>query len=720
MKPVLPINTISNWKSKMNQRTLELLRRIGERKDIMLAVLLLAIVFMMVLPLPPVALDILIAINMTISVVLLMMAVYINSPLQFSAFPAVLLITTLFRLALSVSTTRMILLQADAGQIVYTFGNFVVGGNLVVGIVIFLIITIVQFLVITKGSERVAEVSARFSLDAMPGKQMSIDGDMRAGVIDVHEARERRSVIEKESQMFGSMDGAMKFVKGDAIAGLIIIFVNILGGVTIGVTQKGLSAADALQLYSILTVGDGMVSQVPALLIAITAGIIVTRVSSEESADLGSDIGAQVVAQPKAMLIGGVLLVLFGLIPGFPMVTFFTLAAVVTAGGYFIGLRQRNAQTSNQDLPTVLAQGAGAPAARSKPKAGGKPRGKLGEKEEFAMTVPLLIDVDAALQAELEAIALNDELVRVRRALYLDLGVPFPGIHLRFNEGVGAGEYLIQLQEVPVARGLLRPGYLLVQENASQLELLGIPYEEGTPLLPGQPTLWVAKEHQERIEKMRLAALTPDQVVTWHLSHVLREYAEDFIGIQETRYLLEQMEGSYGELVKEAQRIIPVQRMTEILQRLVGEDISIRNMRAILEAMVEWGQKEKDVVQLTEYIRSSLKRYICYKYANGNNILPAYLLDQQVEEQIRGGVRQTSAGSYLALDPTITQSFLEQVRHTVGDLTQMQNKPVLIVSMDIRRYVRKLIEGDYHALPVLSYQELTQQINIQPLGRVGL
>ena len=704
----------------MNQRTLELLRRIGERKDIMLAVLLLAIVFMMVLPLPPVALDILIAINMTISVVLLMMAVYINSPLQFSAFPAVLLITTLFRLALSVSTTRMILLQADAGQIVYTFGNFVVGGNLVVGIVIFLIITIVQFLVITKGSERVAEVSARFSLDGMPGKQMSIDGDMRAGVIDVHEARERRSVIEKESQMFGSMDGAMKFVKGDAIAGLIIIFVNILGGVTIGVTQKGLSAADALQLYSILTVGDGMVSQVPALLIAITAGIIVTRVSSEESADLGSDIGAQVVAQPKAMLIGGVLLVLFGLIPGFPMVTFFTLAAVVTAGGYFIGLRQRNAQTGNQDLPTVLAQGAGAPAARSKPKAGGKPRGKLGEKEEFAMTVPLLIDVDAALQAELEAIALNDELVRVRRALYLDLGVPFPGIHLRFNEGVGAGEYLIQLQEVPVARGLLRPGYLLVQENASQLELLGIPYEEGTPLLPGQPTLWVAKEHQERIEKMRLAALTPDQVMTWHLSHVLREYAEDFIGIQETRYLLEQMEGSYGELVKEAQRIIPLQRMTEILQRLVGEDISIRNMRAILEAMVEWGQKEKDVVQLTEYIRSSLKRYICYKYANGNNILPAYLLDQQVEEQIRGGVRQTSAGSYLALDPTITQSFLEQVRHTVGDLTQMQNKPVLIVSMDIRRYVRKLIEGDYHALPVLSYQELTQQINIQPLGRVGL
>ncbi|MQL47905.1 EscV/YscV/HrcV family type III secretion system export apparatus protein [Photorhabdus khanii] len=703
-------------------RGLELLSRIGERKDIMLAILLLAVVFMMILPLPPFLLDILIAINITISVVLMMMAVYINSPLQFSAFPAVLLVTTLFRLALSISTTRMILLQADAGKIVYTFGNFVVGGNLIVGIVIFLIITIVQFIVITKGSERVAEVSARFSLDAMPGKQMSIDGDMRAGVIDVNEARERRSTIEKESQMFGSMDGAMKFVKGDAIASLLIIFVNILGGITIGVTQKGMSASDALQLYAILTVGDGMVSQVPALLIAITAGIIVTRVSSEDSSDLGNEIGEQVIAQPKALLIGGVLLVLFGLIPGFPTLIFFMLALVVTGGGYFLFQRQRQDNVSQQaDLPSLLAQGAGAPAAKPKAKIGSKAKGgKLSEKEEFAMTVPLLIDVDAGLQAELEAISLNDELIRVRRALYLDLGVPFPGIHLRFNEGMKAGEYLIQLQEVPVARGRLRSEHLLVQEPVSQLELLSIPYEEGEPLLPNQPTLWVAETHQERLAKSGMAVLSMSQVITWHLSHVLREYAEDFIGVQETRYLLEQMEGSYGELVKEAMRIIPLQRMTEILQRLVGEDISIRNTRAILEAMVVWGQKEKDVVQLTEYIRSSLKRYICYKYANGNNILPAYLLDQQVEEQIRGGIRQTSAGSYLALDPAVTQSFLEQMKKTVGDLTQMQNKPVLIVSMDIRRYVRKLIEGDHHGLPVLSYQELTQQINIQPLGRVCL
>ena len=699
------------------------LGRLGERKDIMLAVLLLAVVFMMVLPLPPFLLDILIALNMTISVVLLMMSVYIGSPLQFSVFPALLLITTLFRLALSVSTTRMILLEGDAGQIVQTFGSFVVGGNLVVGCIIFLIITIVQFLVITKGSERVAEVSARFSLDSMPGKQMSIDGDLRAGVIDVGEARDRRAKIEKESQMFGSMDGAMKFVKGDAIAGLIIIVVNILGGIAIGVMQKGLSAGDALQVYAVLTVGDGMVTQIPALLIAITAGIIVTRDASDDSADLGSDIGEQVLAQPRALLIGGALLMLFGMIPGFPSMTFFLLALLVGGGGYWVIYRRRSqAAGAVQDLPALLAQGAGAPSVkpRSKASAAKTKSGKLAEKEEFAMTVPLLVDVDAAIQQDLEALSLNDELIKVRRALYLDFGVPFPGIHLRFNQGLKDGEYLIQLQEVPVARGQLRAGQLLVQETAAQMELLGVPCTEGEALLAGKPVLWAAADQRERLERGGYAFLGMDQVLTWHLSHVLREYAADFIGIQETRHLLEQMEQSYSELVKEAQRIVPLQRMTEILQRLVGEDISIRNLRAILEAMVEWGQKEKDVVQLTEYIRSSLKRYICYKYSSGNNMLPAYLLDQEVEEQIRNGIRQTSAGSYLALDPEVTQAFLDQVRLTVGDVATMQSKPVLVVSMDIRRYVRKLIESDYHDLPVLSYQELTQQINIQPLGQVTL
>ncbi|MGB4876415.1 MAG: flagellar biosynthesis protein FlhA, partial [Candidatus Competibacter sp.] len=312
------------------------LLKLTERTDVMLAVLLVGIIFMMILPLPTHLVDVLIAVSMSSGVILLMISVYISSPLAFSAFPSVLLLSTLYRLALSISTTRLILLQADAGQIVDTFGNFVVGGNLIVGLVVFLIITIVQFLVITKGSERVAEVSARFSLDAMPGKQMSIDSDMRAGVIDMDEARRRRGLVEQESQMFGSMDGAMKFVKGDAIAGLIIIVVNILGGVTIGVLQRGMSAADALHRYAILTIGDGLIAQIPALLISITAGIIVTRVSTEESTNLGADIGGQILAQPKALLIGAALLGAFALIPGFPSATFIALGLLVGGIGFIL------------------------------------------------------------------------------------------------------------------------------------------------------------------------------------------------------------------------------------------------------------------------------------------------------------------------------------------------------------------------------------------------
>lgn len=682
----------------------------------MLAVMLLAIVFMMILPLPTVLIDVLIGINMSIAVVLLMLAIYISSPLEFSVFPTVLLITTLFRLSLSITTTRQILLQGDAGQIVYTFGNFIVSGNLVVGTVVFLIITIVQFMVITKGSERVAEVSARFSLDAMPGKQMSIDGDMRAGVIDVHEACYRRSLIENESQMYGSMDGAMKFVKGDSIAGLIIIVVNILGGVIIGVTQQGLSAYEALELFALLTVGDGLVSQIPALFIAITAGIIVTRVSNEESADLGSDIGDQVTAQPRALLVGGALLVLFSLIPGFPKTTFLVLAAVVSGSGFFLFYQQRKqSESDSSDLPSFVAQ-AGSPAAN--------PRlfhnSKLSEQEEFAMTVSLMFNLDSRLQESLEAVALNDEFARVKRALYLDLGVPFPGIHLRFNEGMSNGEYLIQLHEVPVARGRIKSKKILVTEGNEQIEFLGVPYEKDDDFLPSISSIWVDHSHLEKLQNNHVGFLTPDRILTYHLSLVLKEYAQDFIGIQETRYLLEQMEGSYSELVKEVQRILPLQKMTEIFQRLVSEDISIRNLRVILEAMVEWGQKEKDVLQLTEYIRSSLKRYICYKYANGQNMLPAYLLEQSLEDTIRSSIRQTSAGCYLALDPSVTQQFISDVKQTIGDLSRMPNKPVLVVSMDVRRYVRKLIEAEYYELPVLSFQELTQQINIQPLGRVGM
>ncbi|MCY4059017.1 MAG: FHIPEP family type III secretion protein, partial [Gammaproteobacteria bacterium] len=407
---------------------------ITQRKDVLLASLLVAIIFMMILPLPTALVDVLIGTSMGIAVVLLMLAIYISSAGEFYAFPAVLLLSTLFRLALSITTTRLVLLQADAGAIIDTFGNFVVAGNLVVGMVIFLIITIVQFLVITKGAERVAEVSARFSLDAMPGKQMSIDGDMRAGVIDMDEARRRREKVEKESQLYGSMDGAMKFVKGDAIAGLIIIAINLIGGLVIGVTQRGMDLGQAMQVYSILTIGDGLVAQIPALLIAMTAGIIVTRVSTDETENLASDIGEQFGAQPKALLVAGALMVAFSLIPGFPAVTFLALATL-TAGTGLLLLRassRREAGTAEREVSSILTPVSTETSSEAQIEA------QLRGEQEISLGAPLLVDLSASLQEHIDMRSLNLEAAKVRRALYLDLGVPFPGVHVRFNENLSS------------------------------------------------------------------------------------------------------------------------------------------------------------------------------------------------------------------------------------------------------------------------------------------
>ena len=694
-------------------RAQNLLVAVTARNDIMLACLVVAVIFMMVIPLPTLMIDALIAVNIMTGMLLLMVSMYIPTPLSFSSFPSVLLVTTLFRLALSISTTRLILLNADAGDIIFAFGNFVVQGNFVVGAVIFLIITIVQFMVITKGAERVAEVSARFSLDAMPGKQMSIDGDMRAGVIDLDEARRRRGNVEKESQLFGSMDGAMKFVKGDAIAGLIITAVNIIGGITIGTTQHGMSAGEAVQTYSILTIGDGLVSQIPGLLIAITSGIIVTRVTTEESTNMGADIGRQLLAQPKALMIAGSMMFLFAIVPGFPAPVFLVLAIVLLGTGFLLNqmFKESVASGGEASVPAM------APAGQSADEAA---RRKMGSTDDFSLTVPLLIDVDASVEHAINANVLNDELFKIRRALYLDLGVPFPGIHLRFNDELKDGEYQILIQETPMATGAIRVGHVFCREQASQLDMLGIDYSNGEPFLPGSPTIWVEEANADQLQSAGLPILSVSQVLTYHLSFVLTRYASDFIGIQETRYLLTEMEGNFGELVKELQRVLPIQKITEVFQRLVSEEISIRDLRTISQALVEWGQKEKDTVLLCEYIRGSLRRYISYKYSNGQNMLPAYILTPDAEETIRNGIRQTSAGSYLALDPRVSQKFVDTVKETVGDLSRSRHRPVVVVSMDIRRYVRKLIEKDLYELPVLSYQDLTQEITVQPLDQINV
>ena len=683
------------------------------RNDLVLAAFLVAVIFMMILPLPTWLLDMLIGTNMVISAILLMVAMYLPSPLSFSSFPSVLLVTTLFRLGISIASTRLILLQADAGHIILTFGNFVVGGNLVVGLVVFLILTVVQFVVITKGAERVAEVAARFSLDAMPGKQMSIDGDMRAGTIDMEEAKRRRGLVEKESQLYGAMDGAMKFVKGDAIAGLIIVAVNLLGGIVIGTMQRGMSAADAMKTYSILTIGDGLIAQIPALFIAICAGMIVTRVQAgDDPSNVGKDIGAQVLAQPRALMIAAAVALGMGLIPGMPVPVFLVLALVIGGVGYTLmrGTRKVVDETTGKVTEVPAMQAAG-----EKPR---KP--KTDGSDEFAPTVPLLMDVAAGLQSSFDADTLNDELLKIRRALYFDLGVPFPGIQLRFNESLPTESYNIMLSEVPVSQGRLRPGFLLVRESTQNLDALQISYQTDRKFLPHIPTLWVDASLRDTLKRASIPFMDASQVLTYHLAFVLKKYSADFIGIQETRFLLGAMEVRFPDLVKESTRVLPIQKIAEILQRLVSEDISVRNLRAILESLIEWGQKEKDSVLLTEYVRSTLKRHISYKYSSGQNVLPAYLLAPAIEDQVRGAIRQTSAGSYLSLDPAVSKKLVENIKKAVGNLDTSGQQPVLLTSMDIRRYMRKMIEQDLYDLPVLSYQELTQEINIQPLARIDL
>jgi type III secretion protein V len=677
--------------------------------DIFLAILVVSIISLIVLPMPTPLVDGLIATNLGLAVTLIMLAMYIPSALSLSTFPSILLFTTLFRLALNITTTRLILLDADAGKIINTFGNFVVAGNFIVGGVIFLVITIVQFLVIAKGSERVAEVAARFTLDAMPGKQMSIDADLRAGVIDMDEAKRRRGNVERESQLYGAMDGAMKFVKGDAVAGIIITAINILGGIAVGVLQKGMEIDGAVQTFSILTIGDGLVSQIPALFISITAGIIVTRVSSEEPGHLGGEIGVQVLRQPKALVLGGVVILAFALVPGFPKMQFVVLGTFVGAVGFLI---RRAAVPEGEEAKGFLPAMA--------PAGGKRAPGRAVEGEEFAVTVPLLIDVAASIQEAIRPRELNEELVKVRKALYFDLGVPFPGISLRFNDALDGGVYVILVQEVPMSQGRIAPGRLFVRETEENLRILGIEYETGGGFLPDLPTVWVDEGLRDRLDRAAIPFMEPTRILIYHLSFLLKRHAAEFIGLQETKYLMDRMEERYPELVRESQRVLPVQKIAEVFQRLVQEEISIRNLRTILQALIEWGQKEKDVILLTEYVRMSLGRYISYKYSAGRNILGVYLFDPDVEETVRKAIRQTTGGSYLALDPRAARDLVAAIRKEVGDLAGTAQKPVILTAMDVRRYVKKLIELEIPDLPVLSHQELDREITIQPLGRIVL
>jgi len=674
------------------------------RQDIVLAALLLVTVLMIIIPMPPSVMDMLIALNLAVSLLLLMVALYVNEPLDFSVFPSVLLMTTLFRLGLTISTSRLILLRADAGDIVYTFGDFAAGGNIVVGMIVFLIITVVNFIVITKGSERVAEVGARFSLDGMPGKQMSIDGDLRAGTIDALEAGRLRRVVQKESQFYGAMDGAMKFVKGDAIAGLVIIVVNLLGGIGVGVFMHGMSASEAGSLYTILSIGDGLVSQIPALLISVTAGIIVTRVPGEQRHNLARELTDQLAAQPQSLMVAAVVLVLFGLIPGFPMHYFVLLAAMSGTAAWWV---RRRAREGSKTADGTSADG-GADAANA---------GRPGAQ-------PLQVRVGGALaSASGGASVLSEKIDALRDRKFEQFGVPMPEVCLVIDATLAPDMLDIQLYHESVLSVVMAPDMAMAQfdgeRTAVMLRELVVDDLPSTPVpFGGHRLYWLAHTQRDLWRAHGGAAMEGADRVAQCVSLVIDAHAADFLGVQETRFLMDAMEDRYGELVKELQRQLPINRTAEVLQRLVAEGISIRDLRRVFEALIEWAPRERDQIMLTEYVRLGLRRHITRRFRHGNAHIAGWNVGQGIEDVVRAAVRQTSSGSYADLNVEQTEAIL----NAIDDMLAVHDgtPAVLFTAMDVRRFVRKLVERERADLAVLSFQEVADEPQVRVLGTIDL
>ncbi|MDO7896736.1 EscV/YscV/HrcV family type III secretion system export apparatus protein [Pseudomonas citrulli] len=671
------------------------LRNVSARPELLILTLMVMIIAMLIIPLPTVLVDALIGLNIVISLLVFMGSFYIERILSYSTFPALLLLTTLFRLALSISTSRLILSQADAGEIIASFGDFVIGESLVVGFVIFSIVTIVQFIVITKGSERVAEVAARFSLDGMPGKQMSIDGDLKAGAIDAAQAREKRSVLERESQLYGSFDGAMKFIKGDAIAGIIIIFVNFIGGMAIGVGQLGMDLSMALSTYTLLTIGDGLVAQIPALLIAIGAGFIVTRVNGDDS-NLGRNMLSQMLGNPFVLGVTAVLAVGVGLLPGFPLPTFLAIASVL---GLVVFMRQRKAWRQGS------AEQRAEPA---DPEAAPAESGLLDDVDNIATeTVPLMLLVPGA---RLPALEKQRWAARFRSQFFVDYGLRIPEPRLRASEALPAHQVAVLINEVRAEQFDIHFDHWRLLDYSPELEPLGFALVRGNDS-NRQGGVWVGAADRERVQQLGYHLRPADEECYRCLVTLLARNIREFFGVQETKQLLDEMESRYPDLLKEVYRHVTVQKIAEVLQRLIGERISVRNMKLVLESLAHWASREKDVLALVEHVRGAMARYISNKFAQGND-LRVLLLSPEFEEVIRRGIRQTSGGSFLNLEPAESEELMDRLSVGLDGVHIAHKDLVLLCSVDVRRYIKKLIEGRFRELDVMSFGEIAETVSV--------
>ncbi|CEP81481.1 flagellar biosynthesis protein FlhA [Paraclostridium sordellii] len=678
-----------------------------KRTDILVGFGIIGIILMIIIPLPPFLLDIMLALNIGFSILILLMTIFSTSILELSIFPTILLVTTLFRLGLNISSTRLILGQGYAGSVIESFGSFVVGGNYVVGIIIFLIIIIIQFVVITNGSGRVSEVSARFTLDALPGKQMSIDADLNAGMIDEKTARKRRTELQQEAEFYGSMDGASKFVKGDAIAGIIITTINILAGMVIGVVMLNMDFMESIQTYTRLTIGDGLVSQIPALIISTSAGILVTKVNSEEN--FSSQLGRQLMSIPQAVIMAGIVLVLLGLLPGLPKLSFFTLGA----GAIFVGYTLKKEEKSEQENTLLEIEEPPTPE----------------ESLEHAEDVSTLINVEP-IEVEIGygIIPLADEsnggdllqrIVSVRRQCAIDMGIIVHPIRIRDNLQLEPNQYTIKIKGVPVTTYELMPNMLLcMNPMGMDIDMEGISTKEPTF---GLDALWIEKDKAEEAELYGFTVVDPTTILVTHLLETIKAKSYELMGRQEVKAIIDATRERYSAVVDELiPDLMTLGEVQKIFQNLLKEKVSIKDRVTILETLADNARNTKDLELLTEYVRMAMSRSICFELIDENNSIVVTTLSMEIENLVANSLQRSVNGTYPAIDPDTTNNIFRGIQNTIESVNFNNNRPILLVSPKIRAPFRKLVEMVFPNLTILSLNEIPSDVQIKSQGVVNI
>ncbi len=683
--------------------------RIFKNADFMMAMGVLGILSIMIIKLPPLAIDLLLTMCIAMSVIMLLTSIYVKRAVDFSAFPTLLLLFTLFRLSLNVTTTRVILLNGPdlgsqaAGQVIHAFGDFVVGGNYAVGLVVFAILIVINFVVITKGAGRVAEVSARFTLDALPGKQMSIDADLNAGTINEEEARRRRQEISREADFYGAMDGASKFVRGDAIAGILIVFINVIGGIIIGTIQRGMSIGDAAQVFTLLTIGDGLVSQVPALIVSTAAGIIVTRTGAQS--EFSGEVGRQIFSQPKTLYAAGGVMSVIGVIPGLPFLPF----AAVGSALFLLG---RNVQ--QKDAAIAASKNAIDEKEKLKP---------APEKIESLLGVDALeLEVGYGLVSIVDSEQNGDLLERItgiRKQFAMDMGLVVPALRIRDNLELKPGDYQVLLKGVPIAQGSMMVGHHLAMDPGTVSEpVRGIPTKE--PAF-GLDALWIPASVKDQANYAGYTVVDLSTVIATHLTEVIRAHCSDLLGRQELQSLLDGVKQNAPKVVEDLiPGLLPVGTVLKVLKNLLKEGVSIRDLKTILESLSEMAPHQKDSGLLTEHVRMALARQITRKFVNTEGELTLLTLDKVIEETIASGILQTDRGPELSLEPEFVRTFIQELNEQASQLMQETNQAVVLCSPLIRSHVKQLIDRFMPNVHVLSHNELTPNVQVRSYGTVRL